>query len=196
MRIMMRYFLLMLLSFALTFCGGPEPPEQASQIQKPTPVQVAEQTETLSVPTTINQQTNPNDPIVATWKGGQLRLAEIDKILRQQKSQVLLNASQDPKIKEMLLKNIPSERREVIVTLIENNLLAQEAQKDKVTVTPAKKEELVKNFRLKFKTEDEYKASLVQSGYTDKDLEDMLVNIYLARVYMTKQQEAVKKYRY
>jgi len=129
------------------------------------------------------------DPLVAEWDGGKIYLSQIDNILAPRMAQIVEYASGTPRLEEI----VASERRKTLDVLLENYLLIQEAFARRLSVTPAKKDELLRGFRGKYETEEQYKNALRQAGQTEAGLVQILSNIELSRLCIEDEQKKIQQ---
>ncbi len=127
------------------------------------------------------------DPLVAEWNGGKLLLSDIDKILGPQKDQLIVNASDDAHIRDLLL----NKRKTIIKTLVDNYLLIQEAQARKLSLTEAQQENMIRGARSKYDSEEEYFSALQNAGQTENDLIEALSNIQLGRLCVEDEKQKI-----
>lgn len=129
------------------------------------------------------------DPLVAEWDGGKIYLSQIDNILAPRMAQIVEYASGTPRLEEI----VASERRKTLDVLLENYLLIQEAFARQLSVTPAKKDELLRGFRGKYETEEQYSNALRQAGQTEAGLVQILSNIELSRLCIEDEQKKIQQ---
>ena len=129
------------------------------------------------------------DPLVAEWDGGKIYLSQIDNILAPRMAQIVEYASGTPRLEEI----VASERRKTLDVLLENYLLIQEAFARQLSVTPAKKDELLRGFRGKYETEEQYSNALREAGQTEAGLVQILSNIELSRLCIEDEQKKIQQ---
>ncbi len=129
------------------------------------------------------------DPLVAEWDGGKIYLSQIDNILAPRMAQIVEYASGTPRLEEI----VASERRKTLDVLLENYLLIQEAFARRLSVTPAKKDELLRGFRGKYETEEQYSNALREAGQTEAGLVQILSNIELSRLCIEDEQKKIQQ---
>lgn len=129
------------------------------------------------------------DPLAAEWDGGRISLSQIDNILAPRMAQIVEYASGTARLEEI----VASERRKTLDVLLENYLLIQEAFSRKLSVTPAKKDELLRGFRGKYETGEQYQNALRQAGQTEAGLVQILSNIELSRLCIEDEQKKIQR---
>lgn len=164
-------------------CGEKPVPEKASvstPVPAPTPAAAVKLDATPAA---------PGDPLAAEWDGGKIYLSQIDNILAPRMAQIVEYASGTTRLEEI----VASERRKTLDVLLENYLLIQEAFARRLSVTPAKKDELLRGFRGKYETEEQYKNALRQAGQTEAGLAQILSNIELSRLCIEDEQKKIQQ---
>ncbi|MBN2328898.1 MAG: SurA N-terminal domain-containing protein [Candidatus Omnitrophica bacterium] len=163
----------------LSACGGSK--EQAAEEAQTTPTAVA-----------ISQQTPfapGNNLLAAQWNGGKITLAQIDNIIGPGLAEFVRFVTDEVKLKETLLQK----RRSTLDTLVENYLLIQEAHARDLQLSDVQKEQILKEARGKFNTEEEYQDELQKAGQTENDFIAVLTNIHLGRRCVEDQQERISE---
>lgn len=129
----------------------------------------------------------PDSDVVARWNGGTVYLSEIDAMIQPERAleTIQLPAGTDP------ADYVYQQRSQTIETLINNYLLIQEARKRGLSISEPEKEQLLRNFKGQFRTEDEYTQNLAASGQTEDQLVAVLANIALGRKCVEDQQRRV-----
>jgi len=147
-----------------------------------------------STPQTLAQTTfreplpsSPDDVLLAEWMGGKIYLSQIDNILKGRLAQIVQDATVDERIASILAK----ERQSTLNILVENYLLIQEAQARGLQLSDAQKETILKEFRGRFDTREEYEESLKQSGQTEEELMKAYYNIQLGQMCVENERERI-----
>ncbi|MGC9326159.1 MAG: SurA N-terminal domain-containing protein [Candidatus Hinthialibacter sp.] len=151
-------------------------------------------TEVPTTPTTaaLAQQTPPaaeHELLAAKWNGGKITLAQIDNIIGPGLAEFVRFVTDEVKLEETLLQK----RRSVLDTLVENYLLIQEAHARGLELSEVQKEQILKEARGKFNTEEEYLRELQKAGQTEDEFIAILTNIHLGRRCVEDQQERIRE---
>lgn len=138
-------------------------------------------------PTQTNQEPTPGEEqvVIAEWNDGNLLLGEIDSIAQIDRKLAAVSLPQDVSKQDF----IKSERQQVVRDLLDNYLLIAEAKANGLEVTEAEKEELLRQFKSQFQTEEQYQENLESAGQTEESLKEVLANIELGRKCMEHQQK-------
>lgn len=151
---------------------------------------VSNQTETtkqMLEPTPLSPVTQTG-PLAAQWDGGQITITQVDNILGPRKEKILAGTNQKNPIPALA-----EERRGIINIWIENSLLIQEAYSRNLSLTPAEKDMLLRKFKGKYDTEEEYQKDLQQAGQTEENLLKTLSGIELGSKCIQEETDNIKK---
>jgi len=159
-------------------CGGDS--SEKSVVASNTSIQISEQAK-------ANEQARIDDPLVAEWNGGKLFLSDIDKILGSQKEQLIANSSNDAHIRDLLL----GKRQATIKILVDNYILIKEVNARKMSLTESQLEDVIREIRSKYDSEEEYLAELENTGQSEADLVQALANVRLGLRCVEEQQKKI-----
>lgn len=129
------------------------------------------------------------DQLAVTWDGGQLYISEIDKILHGH-FEVSQRTSTIPTLTGEMLSG---ERLRIIDAMIDNYLLMLEAYSRGLAVTPAEKEDVIRQIKSMFNTEEEYKKNWQSYGKSEEDFLKVMTSRVLSEKCVREQQEQYKK---
>ncbi|HOJ59458.1 MAG TPA: peptidylprolyl isomerase [bacterium] len=166
-------------------CGG-QPPLKTAATPSPTQTASSGTVPPVEVPVTPVPSA---DPVAVEWDGGRITLSQIDNILGPRMAQIIEYASGTARLEEILA----AERRKTLDVLLENYLLIQEANARHLSVTPARQDELVRGFRGRYETAEEYENALRQAGQSEAGLTQILSNIELGRLCIEDEQKKIKE---
>ena len=131
----------------------------------------------------------PGDQIAVTWDGGQLYISDIDKILYGQfkVSQRLAT------IPTLSTESLSAERKRILDALLDRYMMMLEAYSQGMAFSPAEKEDVIRQIKSMFNSEEEYKKNLEISGQKEEDFVNAMSSHFLVDKCLRAQQEKLKK---
>ncbi len=154
-------------------------------------VSVESTSDSIRTPSLVKNSTPSvsNDELIAEWTEGKIYLSQIDNILQPR----IKHYRDVTKDESLIWKMILKERRRVLETLVDNYLLLLEAYNRNLEVTPAEREKILREFRGKFETEEEYQKHLHQAGKSEEELSYALANVQLGPKCIEDQEKKIKE---
>jgi len=127
--------------------------------------------------------------LIAEWNTGKIYLSQLEKIVAPERERLRQLTQDESLIEKALMKK----RGENLIILINNYLLLLEAQDRKITVSDAEKEQLLRDFKSRFQSQEEYEKQLKQSGQTEEALLRILITTQIGRKCMEVKSKEIRE---
>lgn len=172
--------------FFLLACGGSDEPISTIQTPDirssglPSPETVAVSEPTPAAPKVF-------DATVAEWDGGKITLSQLNLIMESRVQQMRMSTDDI----EAINRAIGPERKTILTTITDNYILVQEARARGIDLTATDKEQLIRQIRAQYETEEAYRDALESSGQGEAELLLVMGNIELGRKVLVDERQKI-----